>query len=111
MGGEHEITKVHVIFNLFSFGHCQYRLSGLCCYVARGTKKRMVGMSKLDTIKLYEDSEYVRLFGDDDTPEGVMENVYKKELGSSFEKVEDGVGIGKCEERSPPRPPMSPFGD
>ena len=68
-------------------------------------------MSKLDTIKLYEDSEYVRLFGDDDTPEEVMEGVYKKELGSSFEKVEDGVGIGKCEERLPPRPPMSPFGD
>ncbi len=56
-------------------------------------------MSKLDTIKLYEDSEYIRLFGDDDTPEGVMENVYKKELGSSFEKVESGVVIGKTEEK------------
>jgi hypothetical protein len=32
-------------------------------------------MSKLDTIKLYEDSEYIRLFGDDDTPEEVMENM------------------------------------
>ena len=114
MGGEHEITKVHVIFNLFSFSHYQYRLSGLCCYVARGTKKRMVGMSKLDTIKLYEDSEYIRLFGDDDTPEEVMEGVYKKELGSSFVKVESGVVIGKTEEkeeRLPPSPPMSPFGD
>ena len=56
-------------------------------------------MSKLDTIKLYEDSEYIRLFGDDDTPEGVMENVYKKELGSSFERVESGVVIGKTEEK------------
>ena len=114
MGGEHEITKVHVIFNLFSFSHYQYRLSGLCCYVARGTKKRMVGMSKLDTIKLYEDSEYVRLFGDDDTPEEVMEGVYKKELGSSFERVESGVVIGKTKEKAerlPPSPPMSPFGD
>jgi len=45
MGGEHEITKVHVIFNLFSFSHYQYRLSGLCCYVARCTKKRMVGIN------------------------------------------------------------------
>ena len=56
-------------------------------------------MSKLDTIKLYKDSEYVRLFGDDDTPEEVMENVYKKELGSSFVKVESGVVIGKTEEK------------
>ncbi len=112
MGGKYEATKVHVIFNLFSFSHYQYRLSGLCCYVARGTKKRMVGMSKLDTIKLYEDSEYIRLFGDDDTPEEVMESVYKKELGSSFVKVESGVVIGKTEEKAerlPPSPPMSPF--
>ena len=50
-------------------------------------------MSKLDTIKLYKDSEYVRLFGDDDTPEEVMESVYNKELGSSFVKVESGVVI------------------
>ena len=71
-------------------------------------------MSKLDTIKLYEDSEYIRLFGDDDTPEEVMEGVYKKELGSSFVKVESGVVIGKTEEKAerlPPSPPMSPFGD
>ena len=69
-------------------------------------------MSKLDTIKLYKDSEYVRLFGDDDTPEEVMENVYKKELGSSFVKVESGVVIGKTEEkaeRPSPMPPKSPF--
>jgi len=71
-------------------------------------------MSKLDTIKLYEDSEYIRVFGDDDTPEGVLVNVYKKELGSSFERVESGVVIGKTKEKAerlPPSPPMSPFGD
>ncbi len=45
MGGKYEATKVHVIFNLFSFSHYQYRLSGLCCYVARCTKKRMVGIN------------------------------------------------------------------
>ena len=67
-------------------------------------------MSKLDTIKLYEDSEYVRLFGDDDTPEEVMEGVYKKELGSSFVKVESGVVVGSSEEERPaPMPPKSPY--
>jgi len=41
-----------------------------------------------------------------------MEGVYKKELGSSFEKVESGVVIGKTKEKAerlPPSPPMSPF--
>jgi len=40
-----------------------------------------------------QDSEYIRLF-DDDESEEFMESVYKKELGSDFEKVEDGVGVG-----------------
>jgi len=67
-------------------------------------------MSKLDTIKLFKDSEYVRLFGDDDTPEEVMEGVYKKELGSSFVKVESGVVVGSSEEERPaPMPPKSPY--
>ena len=55
-------------------------------------------MSKLDTIKLFKDSEYIRLFGDDDVPEKYMESVYKKELGSSFEKMENGVSVGNYEE-------------
>ena len=67
-------------------------------------------MSKLDTIKLFEDSEYIRLFEDDDTPEEVMENVYKKELGSSFVKVESGVVTGLTKEPRPaPLPPKSPY--
>ncbi len=67
-------------------------------------------MSKLDTIKLFEDSEYIRLFEDDDTPEEVMENVYKKELGSSFVKVESGVVTGLTKEPRPaPMPPKSPY--
>ena len=42
-----------------------------------------------------------------------MEQVYKRELGSSFEKVEGGVSVGHYEEeeRLPPKPPMSPFSD
>jgi len=58
-----------------------------------------------------KDSEYIRLF-DDDESEEFMEQVYKRELGSSFEKVEGGVSVGHYEEeeeRLPPRPPMSPF--
>ena len=67
-------------------------------------------MSKLDTIKLFEDSEYIRLFEDDDIPEEVMENVYKKELGSSFVKVESGVVTGLTKEPRPaPMPPKSPY--
>jgi hypothetical protein len=57
-----------------------------------------------------KDSEYIRLF-DDDESEEFMEQVYKRELGSSFEKVEGGVSVGHYEEeeRLPPKPPMSPF--
>ena len=56
-------------------------------------------MGKLDTIKkLYEDSntinEYVKEFADDDAPEEYMETVYKRELGSSFVRVESGVVEG-----------------
>ena len=57
-------------------------------------------MSKLDNIVFYKDSEYVRLFDDDDTPEEFMESVYRKELGSSFEKMESGVSVGNYEEES-----------
>ena len=66
----------------------------------------MVGMSKMtpneyirklqnksEKIDFTKDSEYIRLFGDDESEE-FMESVYKKELGSDFEKVENGVGVG-----------------
>ena len=50
-------------------------------------------------IDFTKDSEYIKLFYDDDDSEEFMEGVYKQELGSSLEKVEDGVGIGFYEER------------
>jgi hypothetical protein len=37
------------------------------------------------------------LFDDDDSEE-FMESVYRKELGSSFEKMESGVSVGNYEE-------------
>ena len=46
-----------------------------------------------EKIDFTKDSEYIRLFGDDESEE-FMESVYKKELGSDFEKVENGVGVG-----------------
>ena len=47
-----------------------------------------------------DDSEYIRLFSDDDdNSEEFMKEVYKKELGSNFEKVEDGVGVGTYESK------------
>ena len=49
--------------------------------------------SKIDFTK---DSEYIRLFGDEKSEE-FMESVYKKELGSSFETIENGVGVGNYE--------------
>jgi hypothetical protein len=67
--------------------------------------------NKPEPIDFTQDSEYIRLFGDDESEE-FMESVYKKELGSNFEKVDSGVGIGKYEEkeeRPSPMPPMSPF--
>ena len=51
--------------------------------------------SKIDFTK---DSEYIRLYGDEDDSEEFMESVYKSELGTNFEKVESGVGIGNYEE-------------
>jgi len=78
-----------------------------------------------------QDSEYIRLF-DDDESEEFMESVYKKELGSDFETVDSGVAIGFYDslpetsssedkprwyperdlkkKRLSPSPPMSPFG-
>ena len=41
-----------------------------------------------------QDSEYIRLFDDDDDSEEFMESVYKKELGSNLETVDSGVAIG-----------------
>ena len=73
--------------------------------------------NKPEPINFTQDSEYIRLFGDDESEE-FMESVYKKELGSNFEKVDSGVGIGKYEEkeekeekeeRPSPMPPKSPF--
>ena len=54
----------------------------------------------IEKIDFTKDSEYVRLFDDDDTPEEFMESVYRKELGSSFEKMENGVSVGHYEEES-----------
>ena len=58
MGGKYEATKIYPIFNLFPVGSNQYRLSGLCCYVARGIKKRMVGV-RIKEGKWYEPNGYV----------------------------------------------------
>ena len=49
------------------------------------------------TIDFTKDSEYIRLFDDDS--EEFIEEVLTTELGSSLEKIEDGVGIGFYEER------------
>jgi len=51
------------------------------------------------SIDFTKDSEYIRLFDDDDS-EKFMEGVYKTELGPNFEKVESGVGIGVYEEEN-----------
>ena len=51
----------------------------------------------LEPIDFTKDSEYIRLFDDDDSEE-FMESVYRKELGSSFEKMENGVSVGNYEE-------------
>ena len=47
----------------------------------------------MNKVKLTEDSEYIRLFGDDDDSEEFIESVYKQEMGENFEKIENGVGI------------------
>jgi hypothetical protein len=49
-------------------------------------------------IDFTQDSEYIRLFDDDD--EKLMECVYKKELGSNFETIVNGVGVGTYESES-----------
>jgi len=51
-------------------------------------------------IDFTQDSEYIRLFGDDDESEEFMECVYKKELGSNFETIVNGVGVGTYESES-----------
>ena len=51
------------------------------------------------TIDFTKDSEYIRLFDDDDS-EKFMESVYKTELGPSFEKVDHGVGVGIYKEEN-----------
>ena len=51
-----------------------------------------------EKIDFTKDSEYIRLFVDEESEE-FMECVYKKELGSNFEKVENGVGIASYKER------------
>ena len=58
-----------------------------------------LGGGKMTTIDFTKDSEYIKLFYDDDDSEEFMKGVYKQELGSNLEKVEDGVGIGFYEER------------
>ena len=47
-----------------------------------------------DKIDFTKDSEYIRIYGDEDDSEEFMESVYKSELGPDFEKVENGVGVG-----------------
>jgi len=62
--------------------------------------KKRNDMSKQEDSKIdfTKDSEYIRLYGDEDDSEEFMESVYKSELGTDFEKVESGVGIGNYEE-------------
>jgi len=67
--------------------------------VARSTEERVVSMTQQEEIDFTKDSEYIRLFSDDDDSEEFMKEVYKKELGSNFEKVEDGVGVGTYESK------------
>ena len=52
----------------------------------------------MNKVELTKDSEYIRLFGDDDDSEEFIESVYKQEMGENFEKIENGVGIGTYKE-------------
>tara|TARA_B100001964_G_scaffold203948_1_gene233318 strand:+ start:21 stop:215 length:195 start_codon:yes stop_codon:yes gene_type:complete len=52
----------------------------------------------MNKVRLTKDSEYIRLFGDDDDSEEFIESVYKQEMGENFEKIENGVGIGTYKE-------------
>jgi len=52
----------------------------------------------MNKVKFTKDSEYIKLFGDDDDSEEFIESVYKQEMGENFEKIENGVGIGTYKE-------------
>ena len=52
----------------------------------------------MNKVRLTKDSEYIKLFGDDDDSEEFIESVYKQEMGENFEKIENGVGIGTYKE-------------
>ena len=73
------------------------------CGVANMIQKTIEKVKDLDftlePIDFTKDSEYIRLFDDDDTSEEFMESVYKKELGPDFEKMESGVGVGTYESK------------
>ena len=52
---------------------------------------------KMVSVNFKEDSEYKRLFDDDEDSEEFIESVYNQEMKENFEKVEDGVGIANYE--------------
>jgi hypothetical protein len=52
---------------------------------------------KTEYVNFKKDSEYIRLFDDDEDSEEFIESVYKQEMKENFEKVEDGVGIANYE--------------
>jgi len=52
---------------------------------------------KTEYVNFKKDSEYIRLFDDDEDSEEFIESVYKQEMRENFEKVEDGVGIANYE--------------
>jgi len=52
----------------------------------------------MNKVKFTKDSEYIKLFGDDDDSEEFIESIYKQEMGENFEKIENGVGIGTYKE-------------
>ena len=57
----------------------------------------MTMIVKMASVNFKEDSEYKRLFDDDEDSEEFIESVYKQEMKENFEKVEDGVGIANYE--------------
>jgi hypothetical protein len=59
------------------------------------------------SVNFEKDSEYKRMFDDDEEDEEFMEKVYKKELGEDLVSVNGGVATGEA--RWSPKPPMSPF--
>ena len=52
---------------------------------------------KTEYVNFKKDSEYIRLFDDDEDSEEFIESVYKQEMRENFEKVEDGVGVANYE--------------